>query len=386
MKLTNKEKTLLIVLIVMVYAFISVKFVFMPSLPKMKDAKNRIETAQIQLDALEEDYRNIKQYKDKIKQNEVINDRLSSYITNSASISDSIHFVENLAVLMGTSLQSISLGSPQQNVEGGATYYAFPVNFSTILTEDGLDELIKYCEGGSKKVTIKHLTIDPASKTSARESNIFKSGKQHFELNIGLLFYSMDEGTANTFLKSTRAAFERFINDNDIPIFVEDAEELPNTPTQTTQVSNTGSSDFLDISYMNADFIVFHRGYLFGGHNFETFSRFAQKRIQVTVDDPMDVTLNLGKTQYTIDCIDGDAHTYSLTGNLEDRDYTLYIQSQINTQTKENEELWLNIKIINDSGHSIHAMMEQTGDRVKIFDRDGNAIEGKSDTEKVYFQ
>jgi hypothetical protein len=196
----------------------------------------------------------------------------------------------------------------------------------------------------------------------------------------------MDEGTANTFLKSTRAAFERFINDNDIPIFVEDAEELPNTPTQTTQVSSTGSSDFLDISYMNADFIVFHRGYLFGGHNFETFSRFAQKRIQVTVDDPMDVTLNLGKTQYTIDCIDGDAHTYSLTGNLEDRDYTLYIQSQINTQTKENEELWLNIKIINDSGHSIHAMMEQTGDRVKIFDRDGNAIEGKSDTEKVYFQ
>jgi hypothetical protein len=51
---------------------------------------------------------------------------------------------------------------------------------------------------------------------------------------------------------------------------------------------------------------------------------------------------------------------------------------------KEDENLWLNLRIRNDSGKIIVAKIEQTGDRVKLTDRDGNEIGGKSEKEKVY--
>ncbi len=52
---------------------------------------------------------------------------------------------------------------------------------------------------------------------------------------------------------------------------------------------------------------------------------------------------------------------------------------------KEDENLWLNLKIRNDSGKTIVARIEQTGDRVKLTDRNGNEINGKSEKENVYF-
>lgn len=387
MKLTKKEKTLIVIFAVLVYAFVSVKFVLMPSLPKIKEAKNRIETAQIQLDALEKDYSNINQYKNQIKENKVIDERLGSYLTNSASISDSVEFVENLAVLMGTSLKGISLGSPQENIEGGTTYYAFPINFTTILSEDGLSELIKFCEGGSKKVTIRQLNINPTSEGITGEFGSARSNKQHFNLNVGLIFYSMDKDAANSLVNFTRAALERFFSENDMPIFIEEAQQIPEVmPSQATQVSDTTSGDPFDITLMNADFKIFHRGYLYGGYNFEAYTEFNKDdRIRFEIDIPIDISIVLGKTQYTIECIDGSGHTKTSTGNLSDRNFTLYIQSNINNSIEANENLWVNLKIKNDSGKNIRAKMEQTGDRVKILDRDGNSIDGSSEKEKLYF-
>ena len=64
--------------------------------------------------------------------------------------------------------------------------------------------------------------------------------------------------------------------------------------------------------------------------------------------------------------------------------FYLYVQSNIKNDVKEDENLWLNLRIRNDSGKIIVARIEQTGDRVKLTDRDGNEIGGKSEKEKVY--
>jgi hypothetical protein len=136
---------------------------------------------------------------------------------------------------------------------------------------------------------------------------------------------------------------------------------------------------------MNADFKIFHTGYLYGGYNFETYTAFNRNnRVRSTISVPMDVSLTLGSTQYTIECVDGDGHMDSITGSLPDRDFTLYVQSNIKNDVKEDENLWLNLRIRNDSGKIIVAKIEQTGDRVKLTDRDGNEIGGKSEKEKVY--
>jgi Tfp pilus assembly protein PilO len=390
MKLSKKEKTLLIVFAVLVYAFVFAKFVLMPSLPKIKDTQKRIEEAKSQLNALENDYKNIDKYKKRVEENKVVDERLGEYLMNSAGLSDSIEFIENLALLIGTSLKSVSLGNPQQLMEGETAYYAFPISFNTVLSEDGLNELIRFCEGGSRKVTVRQLTINPTNDKSAAEYGIVGLNEQIFNINIGLTFYSMNKDAADSFLKYTRAAFERFKDEDGNPVFIEDSKDIAdNTPSQTATVSNTEVKDTgntsNEITLMNADFKIFHTGYLYGGYNFETYTAFNRNnRVRSTISVPMDVSLTLGSTQYTIECVDGDGHMDSITGSLPDRDFTLYVQSNIKNDVKEDENLWLNLRIRNDSGKIIVAKIEQTGDRVKLTDRDGNEIGGKSEKEKVY--
>lgn len=396
MKLTKKEKTLIAVCAVLLYAFVFAKFVLMPSIPKIKDAQARIEDAKSRLAALESDYSNINEYKKMIEENKVIDERLGEYLMNSAGLSDSIEFVEDLALLIGTSLKSVSLGNPQQLLEGETVYYAFPVSFNTVLSEEGLDELVKFCEGGSRKVTVRQFVIDPADAKKAAEYGIVGTKEQLLNINIGLVFYSMDKDAADSFIKYTRAAFERFRDEDGNPIFIDELDKTADntpTPAKTVQaqetvansVNNTGDNTSGEITFSNADFKIHHTGYLYGGYNFETYTEFNRNnRIRSTIDVPMDVSLTLGKTQYTIECIDGDGHMDSITGDLPDRDFTLFIRSNIKNGVKENEDLWLNIKIRNDSGRMIIAKIEQTGDRVKLTDRNGNVINGKSEKEKVY--
>ena len=390
MKLSKKEKTLLIVLGVIVYIFVFAKFVLMPSLPKIKDTQKRMAEAKAQLSALEKDYNNIDEYKKMVEENKVVDERLGEYLMNSAGLSDSIEFIEDLALLIGTSLKSVSLGSPQQLMEGETAYYAFPVSFKTVLSEDALNELIKFCEGGSRKVTIRQLTINPADEKNAAEYGIAGLNKQLFDINIGLTFYSMNKDAADSFLKYARAAFEKFKDMDGNPVFIEDSKDIAdNTPSQTAPaksaaVKDTGNTS-TEINLMNADFKIFHTGYLYGGYNFETYTAFNRNnRVRSTISVPVDVSLILGSTQYTIECVDGDGHMNSITGSLPDRDFTLYVQSNIKNDVKEDENLWLNIKIRNDSGKTIVARIEQTGDRVKLTDRNGNKISVKSEKEKVY--
>jgi Tfp pilus assembly protein PilO len=360
MKLSKKEKSLLIVFAVLVYAFVFTKFVLMSSIPRIKEAQNRIEAAKEQLSALEKDYNNIDEYKKMIEESRVIDERLGEYLMNSAGISDSIEFIENLALLIGTSLKSVSLGTPQQLIEGETAYYAFPISFNTVLSEEGLNELIRFCEGGSKKVTVRQLTINPTDAGNAAEYGIVALNKQVFNINIGLVFYSMNKDAADNFLKYTRAAFERFKDTDGNPVFIEDSDEIAdNTPAQTVPAPNPVKDDdnaSTEITLLNADFKIFHTGYLYGGYNFETYTAFNRNnRVRSTISVPMDVSLILGSTQYTIECVDGDGHMDSITGSLPDRDFTLYVQSNIKNDVKEDENLWLNLKIRNDSGKTIVA-------------------------------
>jgi len=393
MTLTKKEKTLLIILAVLVYIFVFAKFILLSSIPKIKDTQSRIQAAKVQLDALENDYKNINTYKKQIKENQVIDERLGEYLMNSAGLSTSIEFVEKLALLIGRKLKSISLSNPKELVEGNTTYYAFPVNFSTVLTENGLNELLAFIEGGSRKVSVSLLNITPADAKSASEFGVDKSNEQLFDIRIGLSFYSLDKNAADDLVIFTRAAFERFVGDDVSPVFIEDLDDMDiDTPIGIDKVSDAGDTQSRNTSgeiiLVNSDFKIFHTGYLYGGYNFETYSEFNRSdRIRTHIGVPVNVTLILGKTQYTIEYTDDNGYTGTLTGDLpstENRDYTLFIKSDIVNEVKENENLWLNLYVRNDSGKSLIVKLEQTGDRVKIMDRDGNVIDKRNDKEKVY--
>ena len=89
MALKKNEIKLLIILCVLVFGFIFVKFVLMTTIPKINEAKIRLEEVKAQKAALDEDYRNLDNYYTALEVKNTVNERLGEYLMNKAGISDS---------------------------------------------------------------------------------------------------------------------------------------------------------------------------------------------------------------------------------------------------------------------------------------------------------
>ena len=132
---------------------------------------------------------------------------------------------------------------------------------------------IEYIEGGSRKVTVSTLSLKLTDEENAREYGISKSNDQLFDINIGLEFYSLDKDAADSLAKFTRAAIKRFIEDNELPVFIEELKEtdniLPSEPEKVSRYRGIHKSKNTsgESTMRNADFKIFHSGYLFGGYN-----------------------------------------------------------------------------------------------------------------------
>jgi len=371
MTLNKKEKIMILVLIGLVYAFAFVKLVIIDSLPKIKSTQTRLNEVKAQKEALDMEYLNINNYKAEIKSKEVVEERLGDYLMENADISDSIMFIESLAVLLNTELKSISVGAPQQFSSEGMQYYGFPVSFSSEFSYSGFQEIIRYCEGGAKKVCISSFSLTP-----------MKVGNDQYDVKMGLVFYSINRESADKLYEFSRSRFKEFTDREGGPIFVEDDAKLPENSPVKVSSQNSGP-----ISIDNADFFILHRGYLYGGENFQAYSSFnVSQRSRITTKEKVDVILTLKGTEYTIESMDSQGKKDTLRGVIPERALTLYIMSDLDPKVKENEKLQVNITIKNDSDQSIRVKVDETGGRMKLMDRDGTEIKAKSDKEKVYIQ
>lgn len=384
MTLTKKEKLLILILAILVYIFAFVKFVLMTNLTKIQETKVTLKQTKEELDKLESDYQNLEVFKTEIKSKTYVNERLSDYLMDDAGLSDSISFVENLALMIGSELKSISLGAPSEIKEKDTVYYGFPVKFNTVFAYDNFERIIEYCEGSSRKIRVASFDIKPDEQSS-----------EFFNVNMQLIFYSLDKKTADRIYQFSRSTFSQLKTADDLPIFINEDEKLPDikiiTPekqnqakTETTQ-AKADKPETVEISRATADFIFFHRGYLYGGYNFETFSSFnPDERVQKTVTGRMEVTLKITDKSYLFSSVDENGKVYEVSGSVPNRNYTFYLESNVNTKIKENENLYVNIKIQNESGNIIRVKIDQTGDRLKLMDRNGNEIKGESQEEKVF--
>lgn len=163
MKLTKKEKNLLIIFLVFLYIFVLYSFVLKPTIPKIQETKELIADAQARLDQLEEDYKNLPSFKQEIEINKTTDKWLSEYLMDGASLADSIEFVDSLAKTMDFKFTDISLGAPkavQDDETKQDICYAFPIEFGIVCTYDELNEIIEFCEGSSKKVKVTGVEIE----------------------------------------------------------------------------------------------------------------------------------------------------------------------------------------------------------------------------------
>lgn len=376
MAMNKKEKTLIVILGVLVYLFLFVKVVLVDSIGKIKDKQQSLAEVLSRKEALELEYQNINIYKEEIKVKTVSDERLGGYLMNGAGLSDSIVFIENLAILLDTELKSISLGRPQElTVESGVKYYGFPVNFKSVFPYHVLQNVIQYCEGGSRKVIISAFTMNPSKESNKGIS----TNDQLFDVSMDLVFYSIDEKAADDLYQFSRSRFQEFRDEDGTPIFIQSDEKLPEItiPKEEKVVQENV------IDRKTADFIVYHTGSLVGSYNFEVFAAAnSEDRIRRTIQGEMDVLLTLKNNTYTIEAEDTDKAN-KITGTIAGDEFTFFIESNVK-QVKENENVQLNIKIKNDSGKNIIVKINQTGNRVKLMDRDGNVIDIKDDEEKVY--
>ncbi|NLN65328.1 MAG: hypothetical protein GX144_07970 [Clostridiaceae bacterium] len=370
MALNKKEKAMIIVLLLLVYAFAFAKVVVMNGLPQIEMKKETLAQVQAQKAALDADYLNIEAYKAETKAKAVVDERLGDYLMDNASLSDSIKFVEDLAMMLDTELLSISLGAPKAISSNDISYYGFPVSFAASFTYDKFQEIIRYCEGGSQKVGVTGFSLIPSKEND------------YYDVSLSLMFYSINRGSADKLFEFSRSKFKEFKDREGKPLFIKDNDNLPVFPS----TASNEKSDDGKITIFNADFIVFHRGYLFGGYNFETFSSLnSSERSRMTTKEKVDVFLTIEGSSYTLESLDSEGNRDVFTGSIPNRTLTFYMQSNLDPQVKENSNLQVNITIKNDSSNKILAKLEQTGNRIKIMDRDGNVIEAKSDKEKVYF-
>ncbi len=383
MALKKKEKTMVIVLGLVIYVFAFVKFVLLSSIPKIKETQQALHAVQMKKEALEADYRNINAFIAELDAKTVADDRLGEYLMNNAGLTDSIEFIEKLALMMDTSIEKISLGQPTEMTEkGGTKYYGFPIKFNASFSYPEMEEVITYCEGGSRKVRIAGFGIRP--DTSSDKA----SGEQIFSISMDLVFYSLDKNAADNLYQYSLSRLQEFKNRDGSPLFIKEDAPLPEADLPNPQTVSIKEQTIVPASVItmdNADFIVIHRGYLYGGFNFETFSMFNSKgRLRKTTAGKMDVLLTLSSHSYTIQSTDDAGRTDTVSGDIPNRNFTMYIKSDIDTRVKENENLQVNIKVMNDSGKDLRVQLEQTGGRVRLLDREGNEIIARNDKERVY--
>jgi hypothetical protein len=369
MSLNKKEKTMLIVLVIMAYAFAFVKVVVINAVPKVKEAQQRLVDIKQQKAALEAEYLSLQAYKDDIAAKKVVDDRLGSYLMNNAGLTDSILFIEKLALLFDTSLKKISLGAPQTLSVNESKYFGFPVKFEASLAYDDFRKIIEYCEGGSKKVRVDSYDFKPSSDDDI------------YDVTMKLVFYSIDKESADRLFQFSHSSFQQYRDREGEPIYVSVNEE-PDFEKASISIGKSAG-----ITKSNADLIVVNQGYLYGGYNFETYSSFnSGDRIRKTTTEKMDVFITLTNTGYTIETTDSYGKKEQVTGNIPDRELTFFIESNVITEVEENRNIQVNIRVQNDSGKNIRTKIRQTGNRVKLMDRNGNEITLKSDGEKVYIE
>ena len=399
MKLTKKERNLLIVFLALLYIFVLYNFVLKPNIPKIQDTKALIANTQARLDQLEEDYNNLPSFKQEIEINETTDKWLGEYLMDGASLADSIEFIDSLAKTLDFKFTGISLGTPTEVLDDetkNPVCYAFPINFGIVSTYDELNEIIEFCEGSSKKVkvtgleiknlregSIIHNTADESqeeNQNAGNNENAKANADQKLDINMDIAMFSINKENAQGVYNYSRSKFKEYNSYDGTPIFIDEEDSLPDY----IEENEHSDDNDLEISQNNADFVLSARGILYAGDNFTTYSRFnPTKRIQMPLSRKLNVELSINNQGYTIKSTDDRGVVNTVSGNVSDKNFSFYIESMIDDNVPEDKDLYIDVKIINDSSHSIYVKVNQTSNRLRLMDRSGNVISVRSEGEKV---
>lgn len=456
----RREVGILGILGVILYAFIYVKFVYLPMLPVAEEKNMKIAELQRQKDSLDSDMANLEAKKADYGSKSLNNERMGEYLMETAGVADGLQYVEKISGIIEKEISSINVNAPKEialarpqqpaGTEAAAAagdagapapaskYYELKIDFQATLNYNEAMELVKYCEGGTRKVRVSNFKLSaapntvqtppvqqptppaqagqtppaqqptqptqaaqtppaqnqppatqaPAGPPAQPNAFVMASGTDKYAINMSVCFYSLNKGNLDTLYDYSRSRFQQFKNADGVPFIQQKTDSGGNTVLPDIASSDTGLSGGTDdsggLTLASADLVIKEAGYLVGGENFEMFANAdVNQRIRMKTKEPINIFLSLNGDDYTVDAMRSGGAAQSLGGRLSSKAFTIYVDSEV-PYAKENENIGMSIRISNSSGRNVNVAMAQRTGRVKLLDRNGAEIYVKSDSEKVY--
>ena len=440
--INKKEKIMILIFGILLYAFIFFRFVWLAAVPEITAQKDELSKLQTEKAGLDRDILNIDSLKAGLTEKRLGNERLGQYLMDSANIKDSLEYVEKLALLLGKEIKGINVSKPvgvpvSGGTEGDAkgNYYEFQISFNTSMNYYEVIDLVKYIEGGTKKVKINKLslTADNSNKTAGAAANASQGAKTGmastaqdanagaaagvgvsagsdagtgitnggsagmvpaednteltaaavFDVNMSVSFYSLNISSLNNIYEFSRNKFHNYDKGNPNPYILPETDSMGNLLPRADGLQKNGTPSASFPSKDNADLAISGNSFLKAGENFAIVGKDSSRSIlRLTTKERVSLNISLNGLSYTVKAVEGNGKQSAFTGSLADRDFNIHVSMDI-PFIMENENIGLDINILNNTGRNVNIMLSDKNKRAVIKNRQGKVIQAKDADERV---
>lgn len=437
MNIGKREIKLLVVLGVILYGFIFYLVFVNSYIPEINEVNSKLAEAKGIESALENDLENIEQKKSELKTKNVISERIGNYVPNSSDMYDPVAYMIKLQKLIGNKLSDVKINQPEEvvasseddkdkpksnveqvksevdntglgnevkapdvvakNVNKVPKYYSIAVDFKADLAYNEVLELLNYIEGGSRRIKVSDFTIE-TKKAEKEKKNTDNNTKptptpvnrgtggttpigQIYSVSGTLNLYTQDIEEANKLFNSSKNRYNTYDESSGL-IFTISNNTVTNN-NSTAAINNNSSTSSQNNEVKPIDFSLEETGVFTAGQNFMVKGTDRSREFfMYETAGRIDVQLTINKSKYTMLINYAVGKSKTITGSVPNRD--LYADFKVDVaDIKENEKISVNYKIINNSSHNLKLSVFDPGGRLKILDRSGSVIKGKSQKEKV---
>ncbi len=387
----GKRDALILTLIgLILYGLVYYNFVLIDAQTKFSDIQTKIDSANQQKAALEEDLKNLPTLQRNLEIKNVQNERLEEYLMSEANLADNIEYIDKLAKLFANRFKTVSIGKPVENTSGEKKYYEFGISVNASMTYSEAINLVNYIEGGSRKVKITTFNLKPTdsanvpvpTNTSA-PANVEQSGEQQYVLDMAINLYALELANLDKVYEYSRKRFNRF-DDSDGVIFVPAKVSLDSSsPSGNSTVTNKNPVQENIVAGRDLDIRL--ESFLAAGQNFWLYGAGSSNPIKFKTDQRSKVKITFTGNNYDVLVSSGTGYSFTLSGKtLNKNSIQMFVSASFPLNIPENQKLGVDIQIINNSAKKVDISLNDKIRRTKFSDRNGQEIIRNSNTEKVY--
>jgi len=398
----KKEIALLSILGILIYGLVFYKFIWNNVAAGISETKQALEAIVQQKASLDYDLKSIENKKAELKSKKILNERMDEYLMNSVNLVDGLEYIDKLANLINNKIVELQIHIPQERLisnasnqpksskntegtqNGSGKYYEMQMDLKTKMSyEEGMN-LIRYIENSPKKATISQFSVKPSiededeqasTDDSAEESEKETEKEKLFDIEMSISLYSMNNRASDRMFEYSRHKLGRYLNLDGVFIVAQKNSAKNDESLQTD----------LDISdgFETADIAIDEKSFLYAGENLMIMGvDRGGALLRVKTNKPHDIQITLDGSSYFINTLDSSGNPKSISGQLPQRDITLYIRADM-PDIEENKNIKLNVKVMNNTPNKLKIKLVDKQKRVRLLDRNGAQIIDTSSIEKA---